>query len=169
MYSSEGNWKQREDIPSGERDLASPMEAQLRESLTHMEGTTLVSTLLERDIETSALTVYGKTSLQKYVHPLFDEIPTDEEDGINNSNIKENSVQLMEQSTDSEFIAYFAINFSDVENAELLSEETRLTKVEQNLIIVGSSLEIPEASSKRNRSEKGESLIGERHPVNQPL
>lgn len=45
----------------------------------------------------------------------------------------------------------------------------RLTKAEHNLIIVESSLEIPEASSKRNRLEKAELLKGEMHLVNQLL
>lgn len=37
-------------------------------------------------------------------------MPTDEEVGINSKNSKENNVQLMEQSTDSKFIDYVAIN-----------------------------------------------------------
>lgn len=74
-------------------------------------------------------------------------MPTDD-DGINSSNSKENSVQLIGSSY------WFRIyRFSGGANAELLPEETRLTNVEQNWIVVGSAVCISEASLTLNRNQ----------------
>ncbi|KAK4366903.1 hypothetical protein RND71_014783 [Anisodus tanguticus] len=63
---------------------------------------------------------YGKTSFQKYAQEASDEMQT-EEKGINSSNSKGNSLQVMEQVTDSECTAYVAINFSDVADGGTLA------------------------------------------------
>lgn len=112
--SCEGNWRESEDISviSGETLLLFPMEARLEDNPAPRERTILVSTLLERDIESSLPVVSGKKCLQKYVHQLFDEMPVKGKNGINSSSSKENSARMMEQVIDPECIASVAINFS---------------------------------------------------------
>ncbi|KAF3629590.1 hypothetical protein FXO38_27589 [Capsicum annuum] len=130
-----GNWREKEDIfvISGETLLSFPMEARLEDNPAPREGTILVSTLLERDIEFSLPVVSGKKCLQKYVHQLFDEMPVKEKNGINSSSSKENSARMMEQVIDPECIASVAINFI---------EERRYPTYEPQLKVIGGDFDL---------------------------
>ncbi|KAJ8535995.1 hypothetical protein K7X08_034396 [Anisodus acutangulus] len=104
---------------------------------------------------TSTLDFHSKNDSREHAHKMFDEMPTGEEDG---SNRKGNNVRVMEQVTGSKCTAYVAINFSDVADAELLLEETKLAHVEQKLTVVGSSFGIPKVTLKGYISNVAEPL-----------